>query len=122
MDTADRASRTILVVEDDRDCRDVLCRLLRSLRHQAVGCETVGEALAALNERPVDRAILDLMLPDRSGVEVLRFIRQNQLGTKVAILSGHHDPEGFPGLAELRPDVILRKPVDVSALNHWLDH
>ena len=124
MDTAERvgrAGRSVLVVEDDRDCREILCRLLRALRHDPIGCETVAQALSVLAERPIDRAVLDLMLPDRSGVEVLRFIRQSSLDTKVAILSGHHDPEEFPGLAELRPDVILRKPVDVTVLDHWLD-
>ena len=120
MSAAAQITSTILVVEDDPDSREILCRLLRAARHVAVGCANATEAIRTLAGQQFDRAILDLMLPDRPGVDVLRFIRRRNLPTQVAILSGYHDPEAFPGLAELAPDVIFRKPVNVVALNRWL--
>jgi CheY-like chemotaxis protein len=110
-----------LVVEDDRASRDMLGRLLRVSGHEVM---TAGDASTAIEEvttKQPDCVVLDLMLPDLSGVEVLRVIRERRWPIKVAVYTATADPHHFPGLAELKPDAIFEKGKDLERLRAWLE-
>ena len=79
----------ILVVEDDKALSEVLCDELRDRGHMAVAAETVGEGLSQLNESHFDVALLDLMLPDGSGIDVLRKIADDGLPMEAIVLTGY---------------------------------
>ncbi|HEX6138941.1 MAG TPA: response regulator transcription factor [Candidatus Limnocylindria bacterium] len=83
--------RRVLVVEDDRALRQALSfNLAREGYDVAVAVD--GEsALAAARDRGLDLILLDLMLPAMSGLEVLRVIRREGIGTPVIILSAKGD-------------------------------
>lgn len=55
--------------------------------------ETAGEAMDAIPASPPDVVLLDINLPDRSGLEVLREMRQRFPDLPVVILTMHDDPE-----------------------------
>src|SRR4051794_9977496 len=80
--------RRVLIVEDDNDNRDALVLLCRSIGHVCLCAASRAEALAMLVGRPPDLIVLDLMLPDGSGVEVLRVIRTHHFPARVAIVTG----------------------------------
>jgi CheY-like chemotaxis protein len=69
--------RTIMVVDDVPDARDVLARLLRIGGYAAVTAEDGVEALAALTYTSPDLILLDLMMPGMDGVSVLRALRKD---------------------------------------------
>lgn len=110
----------VLVVEDDRDSREALVRLLRHKGYTVVAAATATAGIAEIIQKQPDRLVLDLMLPDVNGVEVLRVIRQSSWPIRVAVVTATHEPRSFPGLMALRPDVIFAKPLDFGALNDWL--
>ncbi|WP_189333793.1 response regulator transcription factor [Actinoplanes ianthinogenes] len=65
----------MLVIEDDRDIREAVDRLLSMAGHAVRLCETALDGLRELTRRPPDVVVLDLNLPDLDGAAVLRGIR-----------------------------------------------
>src|SRR5512143_712280 len=66
----------ILIVEDEADIRDVLAFNLRQAGHQVLTAANGRQAIDQLGAKP-NLVLLDVMLPDLSGFEVCKAIRQN---------------------------------------------
>ena len=79
----------LLVVEDDAALMEVLCDQLRTLGHTTVAARTVADGLEQLGAGEFDVALLDLMLPDGSGIEILRRIVDEELPTEAIVLTGY---------------------------------
>ncbi len=75
----------ILIVEDEPDIRDVLAFNLRQAGHQVLTAGSGADALAALAQGPA-LVVLDLMLPDASGVEICKAIKHDPRTKHVAVL------------------------------------
>ncbi len=70
--------RRVLVVEDDAVARDSTCRLLAGRDVETVAVGNAGDALARLGEITFDCMVLDLSLPDRSGLELLEEMSKSE--------------------------------------------
>jgi two-component system OmpR family response regulator len=91
-----------------------MARMLRLQGFAVTEAATVAEAVAALAPRPT-WILLDLMLPDGSGVEVLRAVRAAGLPTRVCVVTG----SGSDMVAEAEragAERTFLKPLDVGAL------
>lgn len=89
MTTATR-QQTVLIVEDNPDITDILEEALAAPGRN-VRCEdSVSQALEAIHEQTPDLILLDLFLPDASGMEVLRELshQEQYRGVPVFIISG----------------------------------
>jgi DNA-binding NtrC family response regulator len=84
-----RARVTVLVVDDEQEIRDLLRKFLAGYRTLTAG--DGGEALAVLESHHVDVVILDLRLPDTSGLELLRLLRDRYAGVEVIMMTGNAD-------------------------------
>lgn len=115
-----RRCRRTLIVEDDRVSRRALELLARASGHETRSAATVAEALDQLEAWAPDCVVLDLMLPDGSGAAVLRRVRTAGLPVRVAVASGAFGPV-LDEAESLRPDALLRKPMDPARLIAWLD-
>ena len=119
------AARHVLIADDDDLMRESLEAAL--LRHGVkVGTAANGrEALAYLKGQPPDSVILDLFMPDKDGLEILREIRGIAPDTAVLIISGGGSDEKFLQYLEmaekLGADAVIRKPFDLDALLTLLD-
>src|SRR5580700_10487956 len=87
------APRAVLVVDDEKNIRRTLQLVLEGEGYRVIGAETASQALAVLAspDTPVDLAILDVKLPDMSGLDVLVKIRGDE-GTRdlpIIVISGH---------------------------------
>jgi DNA-binding response OmpR family regulator len=111
-------ARRVLVVEDDPTTLKALTRVLTMNGYEVLGALDLAKATAQLVWQP-DFVLLDLMLPDGSGADLLARIRRRDEATMVAILSAAPE-ELLASIAHLKPDAIFRKPVDLSALLVWL--
>ncbi len=80
---------TILIVDDERLLCDLLQNQLRSHGHEALSAYTGREGLVLFRQRRPRFTILDLYLPDISGLEVLRQMRELDPHAAVIILTGH---------------------------------
>ena len=77
----------ILVVEDEKRIADFLCRGLQGAGYAVDAAPTGGAALENVHSTDYDLVILDLMLPDMDGLQVLEAIRDRKAGPPVLILS-----------------------------------
>ncbi len=76
----------ILVVEDEKDLQEVLAYNLRQAGHTAIVVGGGKDALAAVTEHRPDLLLLDLMLPDVSGVEICRRLKGDPLTRELPIV------------------------------------
>lgn len=105
----------VLIVEDDRLSRESLSRLLTYLGFAVDAAATVAGALALLASRP-HCLILDVQLPDGSGLEVARSARAAQLDCRIAFLTGSTAEEQLP----FKPDAFFEKPVHPDQVLSWV--
>lgn len=106
----------VLVVEDELRLAENLTAALResglAVDHAASGL--TGEALALQDH--YDLIILDLMLPGKSGMEVLRSLRQKRRATPVLILTAQEGKSSTIELLNAGADDYLSKPFDLGEL------
>jgi DNA-binding response OmpR family regulator len=116
MTSGDPRRPTILVVEDKRELREVLRRTLHE-NGFAVATADDGEAgyAAALAEHP-DLVVLDVGLPGRDGLEVVRALRARRFRAPVLMLTAHNAlPDRVAGL-DAGADDYLGKPFHYEEL------
>lgn len=77
----------ILIVDDDPTLRAVATELLRSSDHCIVEAEDGVEALQLLDRLPVDLIVLDMLMPNMDGLEVLTAIRGREAQVQILAIS-----------------------------------
>lgn len=77
----------ILVVEDDEDYAEIISHTLKREGHDVVHMDTVKGALKFAERKTPDLAVLDVMLPDGTGLELCAALRQNHQSLAVLFLS-----------------------------------
>lgn len=115
---AEPAKPRILVADDDQDILDLVRFILTHAGYEVVGAADGVAALAAIEADRPSLAILDVMMPGLSGLEVLRRVRKNDAikDMKVILLTvqaGDHDVAA--GFAAGASDYVT-KPVILSEL------
>ncbi len=104
----------ILVVEDDRDFRDLLTTHLTDCGYQVEGASDGEEAFELLEEKDFSLVILDLLLPDRNGMDLLRWIKENLSLTEVIVITGHGTIKTAVEAMKLGAFDFLTKPCSLS--------
>jgi signal transduction histidine kinase/CheY-like chemotaxis protein len=96
----EQAVRTILIVDDDPQLVELLSRMLQSSGEGYRILKAFGgaEALALLNQQSVDLVLLDLVMPDIGGLDVLQAMKQDPLlaGLSVIVISAQPPEEAGP--------------------------
>lgn len=119
------AVKRVLVVDDDPDIVDYLGFFLGDEGYEVSSAGRSSAALNALDEFEPDAVILDVVLPGKSGLDLLVHIRQHERWSEVPIivLTGNDaivQDNGKNYLAGFRlergADMVLAKPVDRDAL------
>lgn len=112
---------TVLVVDDDEYFRALARTMLEPGGFEVIEADGVAACLAAIKTRAVDAIILDIVMPDRDGMEALRELKKLYPATKVLTVSGATDSELFLNVsAYLGADASLNKS-EVAALPAMLD-
>ncbi len=101
----------ILVVDDETDVCQLMVKLLTRFGHEAA-CATSGlAALASIKGERPDVVLLDVMMPEMSGIEVLRRLRSgNARGSTVPVIifSALSDPQ------------VRQEALDLGASDYWV--
>jgi two-component system OmpR family response regulator len=106
----------ILVVEDDKIINSSLSKIL-GLKGYAVDSALNKEiAFKHIDISPYDLILLDLGLPDGSGLDVLKKFRENNNASGVIILSARDDKKVIKGALDLGADDYMVKPIDIDEL------
>jgi CheY-like chemotaxis protein len=117
-DSADASGRRIVVVEDNRELREMLAELLSVCGHEVQVAATGREALAVIAATAPDVALVDIGLPDLDGCEIARRLRRDAAGQGLHLvaLTGHADEEDRRMALEAGFDHFLVKPVEAAQL------
>ncbi len=83
------ANIKILVVDDDQNLRKTLADILRVKGYETALAGTGGEAVAEAEKGGISLALIDLMLPDMGGLDVMARIKAISPRTEAIILTGH---------------------------------
>jgi CheY-like chemotaxis protein len=104
-----------LVIEDDRDNCDALSEALRIAGMRALGCRNGLEGVGLARELSPDLVVVDYRLPDISGAEVCRRLREDRVTAGTAIIAVTASPDALR--AEGCPaDAVLTKPCQLDTL------
>jgi PAS domain S-box-containing protein len=118
-DVGTEKSLNILIVDDDADTRRILSRLLSKCGYEVAAVDCVQGALKLLEKDRFDTLISDISLPDSSGYELVREVKQRQWVTSIA-LSGFGTEEDVQRTVEAGFDHHLTKPVNFQDLRSLL--
>jgi PAS domain S-box-containing protein len=113
-----RRGATVLVAEDDADLRGVLTASLTRNGHRVLQARDGAEALAAIEREPVDLLVLDLVMPNIDGYEVLARLKSNDRDARipVVVVSGADRSSSELRSLRLGANVYLTKPIEAAAL------
>ncbi|MFO7830360.1 MAG: EAL domain-containing protein [Desulfuromonadaceae bacterium] len=79
---------SILIIDDEPRARQSVCDLLSPLGHRTMQAGSVAEALQLLQTNHFTIALVDLILPDGSGQDIMRYIQDKRYATRLIVISG----------------------------------
>jgi signal transduction histidine kinase/ActR/RegA family two-component response regulator len=104
----------ILLVEDDPRVRSATVGALEDLDYEPVACAGGAEAITLFNGQPFDLVITDVIMPEMSGPELIRYLKSNSSRDFAVLFVTGYVGEGETD--DLRGYELLRKPFTVGAL------
>jgi len=108
--------KRLLVVDDDARMRRVLQILAHKIGLESTTAASADEALASFRAEQSDLVVTDLKMPDRSGIDLLRDLREIDAEVPVIVLTAHGTVPTAVEAMKLGAVDYLQKPFDVDAL------
>jgi CheY-like chemotaxis protein len=115
--------KTVIVVEDEPDAAELFAEMMRVSGFRVLKTYSSTPAISLINKEQPDVVILDIMMPDISGLEVLRFMRRDpQLkNIPVIVVSARSMPSDIKEGLEAGATIYLTKPVGYLDLKKSVD-
>ena len=109
-------SQNILIVDDEQMIRDLLAITLTREQYTCFTCGNADEGLQILNTREIDVALLDVMMPGSSGIELLKAIKNSDRDTAVLMITALSDMETALDCIHLGAEDYITKPFSIDAI------
>ncbi len=106
----------LLIVDDDEEFRDLMARRFSQPGYQLQTCGNAAEALSLAREHDFDVAVLDMVLPGKSGVELLEKLKAEHPHCEAVMLTGQATVETAVRAMKLGAYDYLTKPVPFAEL------
>ncbi len=105
---------SLLIVDDIADNRTILARRFQRRGFEIVEASSGREALACLTTRPFDTVLLDVMMPEMDGIEVLRRIREQHSASEMPVImvTAKSQSEDIVAALALGANDYVTKPVE----------
>ena len=116
-----QAVRKVLVVDDDSILRSTLSETLRAWGYVAFEAGTIAEAMAIVNREHPDAVLLDVKLPDGSGISALDELRRRSPEIVVIVITGYVTPEDAFNAGVRHAYGYVTKPIDQVQLRTMLE-
>jgi two-component system response regulator RegA len=113
---------TILVVEDDNAFRAVLVRAFEERGYEAQGVADAQSAIEAAQRESPEMAVVDLRLPDQSGLDVVRELKAIDASTAIVVLTGYGSIATALESVRLGAVHYLTKPTDADRILAAFQH
>src|SRR5688572_1029221 len=107
--------RRVLLAEDDKMTQKYLVQKLVT-RFEVQTAETAQEAIALLISQKFDLAVLDMMLAEGTGTDIMKFLQQQKIKIPVLVLSANTDPAVIKEVKQLGAISYLSKDQSLSDL------
>ena len=109
-------AQTVLVIDDERDIRELLTITLGRMDLQVEAVGTVAEARTALAEHAYDLCFTDMRLPDGNGQEIIELIAETCPDTPVAMITAYGNVDAAVNALKAGAFDFVSKPVDIQVL------
>ncbi len=106
----------ILIIEDEITLNKTLVEGLKEFGYQSDDAETLKDGEYFLSIRNYDLVLMDWMLPDGNGIDIIKSIKANTPKTVVIVLSARDDNESEIEALKNGADDYIRKPFDFDVL------
>jgi putative two-component system response regulator len=116
MATGSKNQAKILVVDDESRVREIISRKLTDSGHQCLTAPNGSNALKVMKADPVDLVLLDIMMPGKSGSEVLQEIKTKYPDTAVIMVTAVADVQTAIGLMKAGAYDYIIKPLELNVL------
>ncbi len=114
-------NRVVLIIDDEKNQRQMLVGYLTKKGVQAIGCERASEALSIIKERPVDFVFTDYQMPEMTGMELLTNIKKINPEILVIIFTAYGTIEMAVQAMKKGAYDYLTKPIDLEELSMILE-
>ncbi|OGW78001.1 MAG: hypothetical protein A2Z83_02895 [Omnitrophica bacterium GWA2_52_8] len=109
--------KKLLIIDDEEGIVQEVRDYFSEEGWEVYSAYTGKKGLDLLNEVKGDVLILDIKLPDMSGVHLLKISKELQPAMKVILNTGYVDQSTFDDVEKLKPDAFLQKPFNLMKLS-----
>lgn len=106
--------RTVLVIEDHKDSRDLLTTILRSLRAHVLPVANIEQAERGMQFARPHLIVCDMKLPDGTGLDFVKWLRSQRRGGETPCIAITGWEQYFPEKVAHGFDAYMQKPIDVD--------
>ena len=117
-------TKTVCVIEDDELVRSRLADMLRAGGHNVFEAESADRGIDLIRMEKADVAVVDILMPDRDGLEAIGQLRRTRPDLRIVAISGggRVGPQIYLDLAkQIGADASLTKPIDQADLERAVD-
>jgi CheY-like chemotaxis protein len=122
-DAMNAEQKTVIVVEDEADAAELFAEMMRVTGFRVIKSSGSTSAIEIIRREQPDVVLLDVMMPDVSGLEVLRFMRRepNLAKTPVIVISAKSLPVDIKDGMQAGASLYLTKPVGFLELKQAVE-
>ena len=119
----DAKQKTVMIIEDEADAAELFSEMMRINGFRVIKMFSSAPAIPIIAQEKPDVILLDVMMPDISGLEVLRYIRREPelASIPVIILSAKSMPSDIKTGIEAGASIYLTKPVGFQDLKQAVE-
>ena len=117
------SQKTVLIIEDEEDAADMFAEMMRVSGYRVLKTSSSAPALTMLTAEKPDVVILDIMMPEISGLEILRQMRRDPalVSIPVVVVSAKSMPADIKIGMEAGASMYLTKPVGFTELKEAIE-
>ena len=115
--------KTVLIIEDEEDAAELFAEMMRVSGFRVVKTSSSAPALALMTDEKPDIVLLDIMMPEISGLDILRQMRRDPalVNIPVIVVSAQSMPTDIKHSMEAGASMYLTKPVGFIDLKEAVD-
>lgn len=113
--------RSVLIVDDDRDIVTIVSTILGGRGWDIKAAYNGREALEAVTLSKPDIILLDIMMPEMNGIEVLKRIKKIDTDARIIMITAFGDVESYLDSMELGAYEYINKPFETDELLEMID-
>ena len=115
-------NKTVLIIDDELDLRQLLKLTLAKMDIAATAVETVDEAKTALKQQHFDLCLTDMRLPDGNGLDLVAYVQKHHPQLPIAVLTAYGNVELAVEALKLGAFDFLSKPVNLTRLRSLISN